>query len=343
MTSRKDVFFVSQVNDYEKFRTILAMNLFNVLQADQLPKVMEAIDISLHDFEVRRKDLDIIPIGGTPEVAKLFLASKAIANLSKGTLRQYHYKLINFFRDVPKSYMDITPNDIRMYLYNYRVTHNSSDCYIDNIRITLNTFFQWLTDNEYMPKNPCAKVEKIKYQPNRRQPMTPYELEYVRWNTKDVREKALIDFLFSTGCRITECADVRLDDINWGNRSVHIRHGKGDKERTVFFNAEAEVSMRKYLDSRTDDINSLFVTTKKPYHPMRKDSLELVVRKVARRTGVETYPHKLRHTFATFGLHSGMPLEKLQLLLGHANPQTTLIYAKQEAEDVKHEYSRVFS
>ena len=343
MTSRKDVFFVSQVNDYEKFRTILAMNLFNVLQADQLPKVMEAIDISLHDFEVRRKDLDIIPIGGTPEVAKLFLASKAIANLSKGTLRQYHYKLINFFRDVPKSYMDITPNDIRMYLYNYRATHNSSDCYIDNIRITLNTFFQWLTDNEYLPRNPCAKVDKIKYHPKRRKPMSMYELEYFRWNTINAREKALIDFLFSTGLRVSECADVQLTDIDWGNRSVHVRHGKGNKERTVFFNAEAEVSMKEYLDSREDNCNALFVSKRNPVHQIQSHALENIVKKISKRTGVEAYPHKFRHTFATFGLHSGMPLEKLQLLLGHTNPKTTLIYADQDKADVKHEYSKTYA
>lgn len=330
-------------NAYERFRSILLMNLYGTMPMEQVDHVLKAVDISMHNFDIKRKDMDIIPASSTPEVLKYFLASKAIANISMGTLKQYKYKLEHFFKTVNKCYTDISTNDIRIYLFNFKAERGIGDRYLDNVRITINTMFQWLANNDYIQKNPCANVDKIKYQDKRRQPMTSYELEYVRWNTKDVREKALIDFLFSTGCRITECADVRLDDINWGNRSVHIRHGKGDKERTVFFNAEAEVSMKKYLDSRSDDVNSLFVTTKKPYHPMRKDSLEIVVRKVARRTGVETYPHKLRHTFATFSLHSGMPLEKLQLLLGHANPQTTLIYAKQEAEDVKHEYSRVFS
>lgn len=330
-------------NVYERFRSILLMNLYGTMPMEQVDHVLKAVDISMHSFDIKRKDMDIIPAYSTPEVLKYFLASKAIANIGMGTLKQYKYKLDHFFKTVNKCYADISTNDIRIYLFNFKAERGICDRYLDNVRITINTMFQWLVNNDYIQKNPCANVDKIKYQEKRRQPMTQYELEYVRWNTKDVREKALIDFLFSTGCRITECADVRLDDINWGNRSIHIRHGKGDKERTVFFNAEAEVSMRKYLDSRTDDINSLFVTKRKPYHPMKKDSLELVVRKVARRTGIETYPHKLRHTFATFGLHSGMPLEKLQLLLGHANPQTTLIYAKQEAEDVKHEYSRVFS
>lgn len=328
---------------YERFRSILLMNLYGNLPMEQIESILKFVDISMSDFEIKRKNFDIIPVTGLPDVVKYFLASKAIANLSKGTLRQYHYKLINFFNDVHKCYTDITSNDIRIYLYNYKIAHNSSDCYIDNIRITLNTFFQWLTDNEYLPRNPCAKIEKIKYQQKRRQPMTPYELEYIRWNTKDVREKALVDFLFSTGCRVSECSDVMLDDIDWNKRSVHIRHGKGDKERTVFFNAEAEVSLKEYLDSRKDNTNALFVGLKAPHNQLSSHAIELIIKKISMRTGVEAYPHKLRHTFATFGLHSGMPLEKLQLLLGHESTQTTLIYAKQEAEDVKHEYSRVFS
>ena len=333
---------MSEVNDYEKFRTVLAMNLYNVLDTEQLPNVMEAIDISLHDYDIKRKDLDIIPVSNTPEVAKLFLASKAIASLSKNTLKNYHYKLINFFRDVSKSYTDITPNDIRMYLYNYKVTHKVCDCYIDNIRIVLNTFFQWLTDNEFLQRNPCAKVDKIKYKQNRRKPMSPYELEYLRWNTINIREKALVDFFFSTGLRVSECADVLLSDIDWNTRSVHVRHGKGDKERTVFFNAESEVSLKEYLSTRNDDCNGLFVSIRKPYHQIRSHALELIIKKISKRTGIKAYPHKLRHTFATHGIRSGMPLEKLQILLGHTNPKTTLIYVEQNKEDIQSDYSKSY-
>ena len=336
-------FFVSQENVYEKFRIVLAMNLSGVVEPDQLTKIMEAVDVSMNDFEIKRKETAIITTTGTPEVVKLYLASKAIANLGMKTLKQYRYKLDNFFRDVPKSYLDITPNDIRMYIYQYKVAHNGSDSYMDNIRITLNSFFQWLVDNEYLPRNPCAKVDKIKYQPKRRKSLSSYELEYFRWNTKDVREKALIDFFYSTGMRVSECAAVQLTDIDWGNRSVLIRHGKGDKERLVYFNAEAEVSLREYLDSRADDCTGLFVSVRRPFHQIGAHSLENIIKKVAKRTGVEAYPHKLRHTFATAGIHSGMPLETLQQLLGHTKPETTLIYVDQDRTDIQNAYSKAYA
>ena len=331
-------------NAYERFRTVLTMNLCNAVQDPAvLQAVLSAVDLSMADYEITPKATDIIPATGTPEVVKLYLASKAIASLSMKTLRIYRYKLENFFRDVPKSYMDITPNDIRMYLYQYKAAHNGSDSYMDNIRITLNSFFQWLVDNEYLQRNPCAKVDKIKYQPKRRKAMTPYDLEYIRRNTADIREKALIDFFYSTGMRVGECAAVQLTDIDWSNRSVLIRHGKGGKERLVYFNAEAEVSLREYLGTRTDDCPGLFVSKRKPFHQIKEHALEDIIKKVSRRTGVESYPHKLRHTFATAGIHSEMPLEKLQLLLGHAKPETTLIYADQDRTDVQNAYSKVYA
>lgn len=329
--------------DYENFRTVLAMNLSAALPADQLAAALRAVDLSLGDYEITRKNLELIAAGGVPEAVKLFIASKAIANASAGTLRQYRYKLINFFDAVRKPFTDVTASDVRLYLYRYKTEHNASDRYLENIRITLNSFFTWLVENEYLPRNPCAKVEKIRYSEARRDPLTPFQLELFRWNTENIREKALIDFFFSTGCRVSECADVRLSDIDWTERSVRIRHGKGDKERIVYFNAESELTLRRYLATRDDDTDALFVSVRAPHQPIGAHALENIIKKVAERTGLHVYPHRLRHTFATSGLHGGMPLHILQQLMGHANPRTTLIYAKQSQEDLQHEHRRVYA
>ena len=334
---------MSEANVYENFRTILTMNLCSIVDNPiMLQNILEMVDISMNNFDVKQKELQIISSNGIPEVVKYFLASKAIANLSKNTLKQYHYKLTNFFNTIKKSYIDINPNDIRIYLYNFKIEHNAADNYVDSIRITLNTFFQWLTDNDYIQKNPCTKIDKIKYQAKRREPLTPFQLEKIRWNTNDVREKALIDFFFSTGCRVSECANVRLSDINWENRSIHIRHGKGDKERTVFFNAEAELTLKEYLKTRSDNTDALFVSIKSPHQPLKPHALEDIIKKVSERTGIHLYPHKLRHTFATLGLNGGMPLEKLQALMGHTKLDTTLIYTKINQDDLRSEHQRIY-
>ena len=329
---------------YEHFRTVLTMNLCTVTSdPDMLKKIIEMVDISMNDFEIVKKPMEIIPANNTKPVIEYYLAAKGVANRSLKTLKQYRYKLVHFFDTVRKSYNDIEPNDIRIYLYKYKIEHGSSDCYIDNIRITLNSFFQWLTENGHLTQNPCAKVDKVKYQQKRREPLTPYQLEEVRWNAVDVREKALVDFLFSTGLRASECADVRLSDITWDKRAVHVRHGKGDKERLVYFNAESEVSLREYLKTRTDNSDGLFVNVRSPHQPIKSHAIEDIITKVSKRAGIHVYPHRLRHTFATAGLRGGMPLEKLQTLMGHSKPETTLIYAKQNQMDLQMEHQRIYA
>ena len=329
---------------YENFRTVLTMNLCQILPSDQLKVVLDAVDITMADFEISKKPMEIIPAsGGIPEVLKYFLASKAIANLSKNTLKQYKFKLTHFFDKVKKAYSDIQANDIRIYLYNFRIERNASDSYVDSTRVVINSFFQWLVDNEYLNKNPCAKVEKIRFQPKRRESFSPLNLETLRWNCKTIREKALIDFLYSTGCRVSECADVLLSDIDWNRNAVLIRHGKGNKERTVFFNDESKVTLTEYIKSRDDNTPALWVSSKAPYQQIHAHTIEDIVRKVGKRTGMHAYPHKLRHTFATIGLQNGMSLDMLQLLMGHAKPETTLIYADHDRNQVRMEHRKAFS
>lgn len=329
---------------YENFRTVLTLNLTTVIQdSETLKNVLAMVDITMNDYEVSRKPMEIISASGIPEVVKYYLASKGIANLSKNTLKQYWYKLTHFFSTVHKSFMDIRANDIRNYLFNFKMERNASDSYIDNVRITLNSFFQWLVDNEYLQRNPCAKVDKTKYQQKRREPLTTYNLEDLRLHCENIREKALIDFLYSTGCRVSECAGVLLSDINWDKNSVHLRYCKGNKERTVYFNDESKVSLKAYLEKRGHISPALWTSSKAPHQQLKSHALENIVKKVGIRAGVHAYPHKLRHTFATVGLRNGMPLDKLQQLMGHTNPQTTLIYAKQDDNQMHMEHQKAFS
>lgn len=335
------MFFVS--DNSELFRNELITKLEASLPPEQLRAVLAAFDTTSSSYEIHRQQLDLITADGFPEVVKWYLASKAVANRSPGTVKQYRYKLLHFFDTVRKPFQDIRPNDIRVYLYQFKKERNASDRYLECIRITLNSFFQWLVENEYLMRNPCAQVEKIRFNAKRREPLSMEQLETLRWNVKDVREKALIDFLFSTGCRASECADVRLSDIDWKDRSVLIRHGKGDKERIVYFNAEALVSMKKYLATRDDDTDALFVSTKAPHGALGTHALENIISKVAGRTDLHVFPHKLRHTFATAGLNSGMPLHVLQQLMGHAKPETTMIYAKQMQNGLQAEHQRAYA
>lgn len=115
--------------------------------------------------------------------------------------------------------------------------------------------------------------------------------------------------------------------------------GKGNKHRTSFLNAKAEVAIREYLASRTDDNNSLFVSDRKPHNPIKKDALEKIVRNISRRAAgnvdKRVTPHVLRHTTATTAIRNGMPVEDISKLLGHSKIDTTMIYAKTSLANVQ--------
>lgn len=326
----------------ESFRNELAARLLSILPADQVCAVLSTLDETVSHYDISPKPVALTVAGGIPEVVKYYLVSKSIGNMSQKTLYIYRLRLEHFFSIVKKPFSDITSGDIRGYMGYCKTQMSTSDSYLDNIRRILNAFFSWLVANEYLIRNPCASVEPVKHQAAERIPLTPYELEVLRWHCQTIREKALVDFLYSTGIRVSECHDVNRSDIDWIRRSVVIRHGKGDKRRIVYFNAESELTLRKYLDSRSDSDAALFVTSRAP-HRMGTRSLEVEITKIAQRCDMHVYPHKLRHTFATSGLRGGMPLDKLQALMGHAKPETTLIYAKLDTTDLQLEHSRVYA
>lgn len=332
------------MDNYESLRNKLISQLSCFLPPDLLSRSMDVIDRSATDYDITAKPVSIIPTGGIPEVVGLYLASKALENTSKATLALYRQAITNFFKTVRKPITDITPNDIRGYLYQYKHDRNICDHTLDTMRGIFSAFFGWLVNNDYLVRNPVAKVQKIKYQKVEKAPLAPNTLEAMRWACLNVREKALIDFLFSTGCRVSECIAVEISDINWAEKSVVIRHGKGDKRRTVFFNAESEVSLKKYLDGRKDNDPHLFVKTRAPYTAISKRNVERVVRNIRERmdTKVDCTPHTFRRTFATTSLRAGMPLERLQALMGHSKPETTMIYARLNTDDLKIAHRNVF-
>ena len=220
-----------------------------------------------------------------------------------------------------------------------------SKVYVDQIRIKLHGFFQWLVDNGHIVRNPCAVVERIKHEKKKQKPFTSLQLEEVRWDATQIsiRTRALVDFLFSTGMRVGEVAQVKISDIDWGNRSVCIHHGKGDKERIVYFNAESELTLRKYLDSRDDCNEYLFVSDRKPHNGLKERTFEKILADVGVVSHIHVHPHKFRRSFATTSINAGMQLTTLQMLMGHAEPKTTLLYVEMCQDNIQNEHRRIYA
>lgn len=307
---------------------------------------MQSLDLAAKKYSIRLNSTDLITTNvGEPEILKYFLVAKAIEGLSPATLYLYRTTLKKFFTKVNKSYTDITTNDIRVYLFQYKDERKVQNSTLNGIRIVITSFFEWCVSQDSAIKvNPARALNAIKTETKPREALTPIELEYVRNACKTLREKALIDFLYSTACRVSEVSNAKISNINWANHSILIEHGKCNITRYTYINAECEVSLRAYLNSRKDNIDSVFITSRKPFDALSERAIQLEINNICNRVQdklhCHVHPHIFRHTAATIALHNGMPIEQVRQFLGHTSIKSTLIYAKSSDTEVKNSHEK---
>ena len=150
-----------------------------------------------------------------------------------------------------------------------------------------------------------------------------------------VRDLAIIDMLASTGMRVGELVKLNKADIDFQNRECVVL-GKGNKQRKVYFDARTKIHLKKYLASRCDDNEALFVSLQKPYNRLQISGVEIRLRELGKKLNLnKVHPHKFRRTLATMAIDKGMPIEQVQQLLGHQSVDTTLQYAMVNQNNVK--------
>ncbi|WP_010295957.1 site-specific tyrosine recombinase/integron integrase [Clostridium senegalense] len=305
---------------------------------DQL-KVRTIVEEVLYNYDIKPKETALV-ISDIEEKIAIYIASKKLDGLSNKTLKGYKYNLNIFASYMHKTVATITTIDLRMYLAQRCKSMKPSSI---NTEISiLKSFFGWLQDEEYIPKNPAKKLKQTKQPKRLRNALSEEELIVLKNACENERETALIEFFSSTGCRLTEVININISDIDWAEKSLKVI-GKGDKQRVVYFDAKTKIALEKYLRIRTDNNEALFVAAKGNHKRLGPRSIQKEVKKIAKRAGIEKsiYPHLLRHTFATKKLNNGMPLPTLQHIMGHESPATTQIYAELMEENIKYEYRRV--
>ena len=162
-------------------------------------------------------------------------------------------------------------------------------------------------------------------------------LEQIDLTTESgLRDRAIIELLYSSGLRVSELVGLNRDSINLERREFMVR-GKGSKDRPIFVSKSAANRVQDYLDARTDSLPALFLNNSKNtqavdtsgnYRRITARSVERIVEKYARLAGITKHvsPHTLRHSFATDLLMNGADLRSVQSMLGHADISTTQIY-----------------
>lgn len=324
----------------ENFAHVLLSRLVGKIPDECLQVVSKEITVLLGDYDVTKRKNEIIPYTGLPEAYQAYMVSRKIEGRSEGTLRLYKIRLEDMLITIGKPVEDITANDLRIYLYGLQKRRGISDRTLDGVRLAMNAFFGWCATEGYCKSNVCAGIKAIKYEVKQREALTDTQLETLRNACMTDREKAIVEVMYSTGCRVSEMVGVKKSDVDFLTREVKL-FGKGKKHRVSYLNAKADVALRKYLESRTDDNESLFVSIRKPHNALSRAEIEKIMRKIGDRAGIKNvFPHLMRHTFATNALAHGMPVTDLQKLLGHSKIDTTMIYAEVSQEEISQAHKR---
>lgn len=295
-------------------------------QMGQLHQVLESCLNSVHE-----EKYDLI---------KLFIAAKRVEGCSDKTLKYYDSTIQKAVEKIQKEVVYITTDDLRMYLDDYQVASNTSKVTIDNIRRILSSFFSWLEDEDYIIKSPVRRIHKVKTCKTVKETYSDEDLELMRDECDGARDLAIIDLLASTGMRVGELVRLNRKDIDFQNRECIVL-GKGNKQRKVYFDARSKLHLQKYLDSRDDNNEALFVSLQKPNNRLQISGVEIRLRDLGNKLNIDKlHPHRFRRTLATTAIDKGMPIEQVQQLLGHQSIDTTLHYSMVSQNNVKESHRK---
>lgn len=269
------------------------------------------------------------------------------------TVENYDHYLSRFLdftkKDNPEDITDASVREFRLWLNRQLTGHHKSknetlsrktqNYYL----IALRAFLKYLARQE-IKTLPAERIELAKTNERTLDLITEIELDRLRnspkgTDLKNLRDKAILELLFSTGLRVSELASLTADiDLNSNELSIR---GKGGKVRVVFLSEDAKKHVRAYLSARKDMSEALFVAVgrnninKKDKSKisdndgfLNKRSIERIVKEHATRAGIskKVTPHTMRHLFATDLLSNGADIRSVQALLGHSSIITTQIY-----------------
>lgn len=322
----------------EKVIKEIEQKMASILNNEQKEKLKEVLLYTFYNIEVTSIKEELV--ADTTDYAKMFIAAKRIEGCSERTLNYYETTIKTMVDKLSKKVNSIETEDLRNYLSEYQAKNNCSKVTIDNVRRILSSFFAWLEDEDYIMKSPVRRIHKVKATQTVKETYTDEELEEMRDACVEIRDLAMVDFLSSTGVRVGELVNLDRVDIDMQERSCVVL-GKGGKEREVYFDARTKIHLQNYLNSRIDNNPALFVSLLKPYDRLKISGVEIRLRELGKRINIKKiHPHKFRRTMATKAIDKGMPIEQVQVLLGHRKIDTTLQYAMVNQNNVRNSHKK---
>lgn len=311
----------------------------NGIDSNQLSMCVDKVTAIVDKYDVSSKCTDIVVVkNSNPKLVKLYVACLRINGKSEKTIYQYYRTCKQFSDFIGKSFLDISPYDVRLYLamLGKRGCKNRT---LENQRANISAFYKWLTREGHVSKNPVESVLPVKYVEKKKRPFSEVELDAIRCACKTPKQRALIEMLLHTGVRASELCNMDVTDIDLENRIAYVINGKGGKNRKVYFNQLAAKYYSEYLQTRKDGEMAAFASK---YGRLTPSGVRNILKTIGNNSGVQNvHPHRFRRTLASMLADKGMPLNEIMIILGHANLDTTRIYIFTADKRVSSSYNRI--
>ena len=312
-----------------------------ILTVVHLEKIMKVISDVMDGFDIRECERwDEIQ---KDDLLDSYIASMKVSGRSEKTIARYAYMIGRFVKFVNVQTRKINVYHIRSWLASEK-ERGVQDSTLEGHRQILSAYFGWLHRESLIERNPMTNVGPIKVPKRQKRIISDIEMEKLKQACEQIhgiqryRDRAIIAFLASTGCRVSEMTGLNRDSVDLKSLECVV-HGKGDKDRLVYLDPVAGMLLQQYLVKRKDDGDALFVG--KEGRRLEPGGVRAMLNTIAKAAGVENvHPHKFRRTLATELTRHGMPIQEVASILGHEKLDTSMQYVILDHDTVKANYRK---
>lgn len=239
----------------------------------QIKRLVEEV---LYGYEVTSKETALVTSDLDGKI-NYFLATKKLEGLSAATLKNYTYTLRKLEKFFNKPVSTISTGDIKMFMYSEGETKSPAG--LNTFMTPIRLFFKFLQNEEFIVKDPCASIKPVKEPKREKMPLNEEQVEMLRDCVLSKRDRAILEFFLSTGCRVAEVGNVKISDIDFSNKTLMVI-GKGNKERRVYFTERCKRALINYLNGRKDNEPYLFVSERAPHKKLNNRGYQVIVDKM---------------------------------------------------------------
>ena len=316
------------------FMRTVEQSLASSITVTDMATVMRVINDVMEGYEMRKVDTWEEE---KDDLLQCYVSALSVQNRSQKTIDRYIYVINKLMEYVKVPVRRITVYHVRNFLAKEK-DRGICDNTLEGYREIFSAYFNWLQRESLIERNPMTNIGAITCAKKKKEVYSDVDLERLKRCCKNKRDLAIILFLYATCCRIGEVVSLNREQVMLSEQKC-IVHGKGDKDRVVYFDSVTAEAIKDYLSERKDFCEALFIG--KGIKRLHAGGIRAMLKRVAKEAGVNhVHPHKFRRSKATYLAKHGMPIQDIQHILGHEKIDTTMKYVQMDDGAVEISYRR---